>query len=158
TIPNSSLVYRGAWNPATQYAKNDVIFRCEFPPCTAVAGDRFFTATTASLGVDPYNSGSDFWFPVTNSVWNANGEFSGRVNQPPIGNFLFYESAGRTVFTFDFLGSPLYLLEDLKPCTVTGTFQDGLGNPPGNAFARFRLRYLNGVTPRITGSAGIVEP
>jgi hypothetical protein len=113
----SGLIYRGVYDATVAYSKNDVVVREDY------VGDvtgRPFTATADSTGVDPIVSGSDFWFPATNTPWypwlqptfpNTRASCGG-----VLAHMLYYETAERIVWTYDFLGSPLYMLSpDVLP-------------------------------------------
>lgn len=106
----SVFTYRGVYDATVQYNKNDVVMRTDFNGSTV---GRIFTAMATSTGVDPIISGSDFWFPTSNTPWypwnsplpNTRASMGG-----PLAHVLYYESRNAIIWTYDFLGSPVYML------------------------------------------------
>lgn len=118
------------------------------PDCTALVSDTLYLFVIyATNGVATVNSG---WTETT----KENG--SECAYQIGTGNKSLTVTQG-TAGRIDASGVSLSLPASISPCTVTGTFQDGVGNPPANAFVRFRLRNYSGSVPRILGSTVVVE-
>lgn len=131
------LTYRGLWDSTVIYNVGDVVGRADFPP--GASRFRLFTAERTHSNVDPFNAGSDTWIPAfieSSTYWPAGPN---NETYPPLGNILYYQNPDTFVYSYNFIGGPLYYLQNVAPVVVAA--------PPGG----------DHYTPSIATPAGTVQ-